>query len=74
VKQIVAVAVLAAAVACSSTKTDDRPPPTKRQVDSAIGESGLPGAQGVRGALAASDTMEARRKRADSIARADSGR
>jgi hypothetical protein len=41
---------------------------TERQRDSAIGESKLPGAQGVKGALRASDSADARRAREDSIA------
>jgi hypothetical protein len=43
---------------------------TVRQIDSAIGESRLPGAGGVRGAIGAADSAAARRAREDSIARA----
>jgi hypothetical protein len=67
-------ATLLCVVACGGSAKPDAPPPTKRQVDSVIGASNLPGAAGVRGAMAVSDTMDARRKRADSIAKADSGR
>ncbi len=42
---------------------------TRRQRDSIIGESSLPGAGGVRGALRASDSAAARRARRDSVAR-----
>jgi hypothetical protein len=42
---------------------------TTRQIDSAIGESRLPGAGGVRGAVRAADSAAARRAREDSIAR-----
>ncbi|MBI2073473.1 MAG: hypothetical protein HYW06_11655 [Gemmatimonadetes bacterium] len=42
---------------------------TRRQRDSAIGASRLPGAQGVRGALQAQDSAAARNRRLDSIAR-----
>ena len=54
--------------ACSS------PPPakralTEREKDSVIGQSRLPGAAGVRGALRASDSAAARRARADSVTR-----
>ena len=42
---------------------------TRRQRDSAIGASKLPGAQGVRGALRAQDSAAARRARLDSLAR-----
>lgn len=40
---------------------------TRRQRDSTIGASRLPGAGGVRGALRAQDSAAARRARADSI-------
>ncbi len=41
---------------------------SRRQRDSLIGESALPGAGGVRRALDAADSAAARRARADSIA------
>lgn len=44
---------------------------TRRQRDSAIGASNLPGAQGVRGALRAQDSAAARNARLDSLARQD---
>ena len=62
------------AAACGGGNENAAPPLTKRQSDSVIGASKLPGAGGVRGAMAASDTMDARRRRIDSIAKADSGR
>jgi len=40
---------------------------TRRQRDSIIGESPLPGAQGVQGALRAADSAAARMERLDSI-------
>lgn len=40
---------------------------TRRQRDSVIGASKLPGAGGVRGAMRAADSAAARRARADSI-------
>ena len=40
---------------------------TRRQRDSLIGESVLPGAQGVRAAMRAADSAEARMRRLDSI-------
>lgn len=59
--------------ACSS-KPDAPPPPrdaaAQRAVDSTIGASNLPGAQGVQGALRASDSAAVRRARLDSIANA----
>ena len=42
---------------------------TRRQRDSAIGASNIPGARGVRGALEASDSAAARRARLDSLSR-----
>jgi hypothetical protein len=41
---------------------------TQRERDSMIGASQLPGAQGVRGALKASDSAAARREREDAAA------
>jgi hypothetical protein len=46
-----------------------RPRSDERTRDSAIGASSLPGAQGVRGALRATDSAAARRAVEDSIAR-----
>ena len=67
--------VLAAAVviltACQAKK-ETTPPVTQRQRDSLIGASSLPGARGVRGALAAQDSATKRKAVLDSIARADS--
>jgi hypothetical protein len=57
--------VLAMAVACSP---DHGPRPgTQRERDSVLGASKLPGAQGVRGALRASDSAAARNARLDSV-------
>ncbi len=54
--------------ACSSAK----PAPdtmTRRQKDSAIGQSGLPGAQGINKALRAADSTNAQTARIDSAAK-----
>jgi hypothetical protein len=65
-------AVLLVVSACSTggagnaNRTDTL---TRRQRDSAIGASALPGAQGVRGALQAQDSARARNARLDSLAR-----
>jgi hypothetical protein len=59
--------------ACSS-KQDTAPPVTQRQRDSLLGASSLPGAKGVKGALAAQDSAARRKAVLDSIARADSGK
>ena len=72
-----ALAALAAAVitgfgACSGGSDSDAEASgdtlTRRQRDSIIGESPLPGAQGVRGALRVADSAAARARLLDSIA------
>jgi hypothetical protein len=60
----------AAAVACAkapqpASSTADTL--TRRQRDSILGASKLPGAQGIRGALRAQDSAAAQNARADSI-------
>jgi hypothetical protein len=69
--RVLAVVVLLAA--CGGTAGSgqaNRPDTlTRRQRDSAIGASGLPGAQGVRGAIQAQDSARAQNARLDSIAR-----
>ncbi len=57
--------VLAAACSGSAEQGAVR---SERERDSIIGQSQLPGAQAVRGALAASDSADARQARLDSIA------
>jgi hypothetical protein len=50
-----------AIAAMSCRRADPEPPPaSERERDSIIGASQLPGAQGVRGALRASDSAQAR--------------
>ena len=46
-----------------------RPVPSERERDSIIGQSRLPGAQGVRGAMRAGDTAAAHNVLRDSLAR-----
>ena len=62
-------AVSLTAFACSTDRPEDgvRDTLSQRQRDSILGESALPGAQGVRGALRAADSAEARRRRLDSL-------
>lgn len=64
-------ASLAVLPACDSGDAErEAVPPdsmTQRQRDSVIGESRLPGAQGVRGALDASDAADARAAALDSV-------
>lgn len=52
---------------CSGKEEAAQPEMTQRQRDSAIGASRLPGAQGVRGALRAADSIQARNNMLDSI-------
>lgn len=69
---LLVVALLTLAAACGSKpETPNATPRTtaeQRMVDSTIGASALPGARGVRGALAVSDSAAAKRKLEDSIA------
>jgi hypothetical protein len=64
-------AATALALACSSGEGGSDTPGdtlTRRERDSLIGESRLPGAQGVRGATRIADSAAARMRRLDSIA------
>lgn len=63
---LIVVVSLLLLVACAS-KQDTAQKPTERQVDSAIGHSNLPGAQGVKGAMRVADSAAARNARVDSI-------
>jgi hypothetical protein len=53
--------------ACSPKPSGSAPEVTQRQRDSVLGESRLPGAQGIRGALRVSDSASAHRARLDSV-------
>ena len=55
-------------IGCSSPSPETRSAGSQRARDSASGASKLPGAQGVRGALGASDSAAARNARLDSVA------
>ena len=61
--------IIIIAFACSGDPPGDeaRDSLSQRQRDSILGESALPGAQGVRGALRAADSAEARQRRLDSL-------
>jgi hypothetical protein len=63
---------LVLAAACGA-KSDDAPATRskeeQRAVDSTVGASGLPGSQGVRGAMAASDSAAKRARELDSLSR-----
>ena len=69
---LLSVATLTFAIACGTKAAPVKEPPVttvdQRKLDSVIGESMLPGARGVKGALAASDSARARRKLEDSLA------
>lgn len=63
------VPIIVLAAACAKEEAP-RPPRTaeeQRAVDSTVGASALPGAGGVRGALAAQDSAAARRAQLDSM-------
>lgn len=71
-RKIVMVFAALAAVAGCGAKEEPRPPRTaeeQRKVDSTVGASALPGAGGVRGALAAQDSAKAKQAQLDSIAK-----
>lgn len=70
-RALVVIAAVVVAAACS--KAEQPPPPPRdaaqqRKVDSTIGASRLPGAGGVRNALAASDSATKRKALLDSLA------
>jgi hypothetical protein len=60
-------ALVVASCRSSGTSTSHR---TERERDSILGQSTLPGARGVQGALTVSDTAQAHRAALDSIAAA----
>ena len=71
---IALVGALVGALASACAKPEEAPPPPRsaaqqRAVDSTIGASRLPGAGGVRNALAVSDSAAKRKAELDSIAR-----
>jgi len=69
-RMMVAVPGLAVGAACAGGAGEDsagQDTLTRRERDSLTGQSGLPGAQGVRGAMRAADSAAARSARADSI-------
>jgi hypothetical protein len=57
-----------AAIGCSSPSAKSNGLRSQRERDSVLGASQLPGAQGVRGAMRANDSAEARNARLDSLA------
>lgn len=64
--------MLVTAAACGAKK--EEAPPTRsaeeqRKVDSTVGASALPGARGVRGAMAASDSAAKRARELDSLSK-----
>ena len=66
-RYLIAVPLLALLAACTSESGGNRRDTmTQRQKDSVLGQSGLPGAQGVTKALRASDSVKAHEARVDS--------
>lgn len=65
---IVGAALLVGLLSCGRGDANPRPDTlTRRQRDSMLGASQLPGAQGVRGALLATDSAAARRAREETV-------
>lgn len=67
-RRILALALVSLSLGCGSK--GDPPQRTERERDSLVGQSRLPGARGVQGALNASDSAAARNARLDSVAAA----
>lgn len=61
--------LLAAACGGQDASATRRSAAEQRAIDSTIGASALPGAQGVRGAMAASDSAAKRARELDSLSR-----
>lgn len=61
-----ALLVLALAACSSSSGGNNRDTMTQRQKDSVLGQSGIPGAQGVTKALTASDSVKSHQAQVDS--------
>lgn len=57
------------AAGCAGTDRDDADTLTRREKDSLVAGSGLPGAGGVRGAMTGADSAAARAARLDSLGR-----
>ena len=56
-------------VGCSTADRESADTLTRREKDSIVAESGLPGAGGVRGAMTGADSAAARAARLDSLTR-----
>lgn len=67
-RRLVGLIAIVSAVACTKKPSADTAQDTltRRQKDSAIGASAIPGAQGVRGAMKAADTAAAQNAAIDS--------
>lgn len=61
-------AVLIAVLSCRGSETAATDTLTRRERDSAIGASRIPGAKGVTSAIRAADSADARNARLDSLA------
>ena len=69
IRRIAVLAVVLVAAACAKNETggNKRDTMTKRQRDSVLGQSGLPGSQGISKAMRAADTVKNRTSDLDSI-------
>lgn len=70
-KALALLALTLVAGACQQSDAGGREEATRRERDSALGASRIPGAGGVRGALQASDSAAARNARIDTVAEGD---
>lgn len=71
-RALLAIAAAALTVSCSKPKettANDRDTMTRRQKDSVLAQSSLPGAQGVGMALKTSDSLKARQAALDSASK-----
>lgn len=66
-KLVLTLLAVTSLAACTDKKKTEESTLTQRERDSVIGESALPGAQGVRGALRVADSAAARQRRAAEI-------
>lgn len=72
-RRLIAITALLITAAACGAKSEEAPPQRsaeeQRKVDSTVGASGMPGSQGVRGAMAASDSAAKRSRELDSLSK-----
>lgn len=65
-RQLAAVLLACTLAGCDGNRSEAEAPASRRERDSTLGASKLPGAQGVSGAMKVADSAAARRAREDS--------